>query len=31
VDALVIAGDVFDRSVPPADAVEALDDFIMVN
>ena len=27
VDALVIAGDIFDRSVPPADAVEALDDF----
>jgi exonuclease SbcD len=27
VDALVIAGDIFDRSVPPADAVEALDNF----
>jgi len=28
VDALIIAGDIFDRSVPPADAVEALDDFL---
>ncbi|MCK5354961.1 MAG: exonuclease SbcCD subunit D [Methyloprofundus sp.] len=28
VDALVIAGDIFDRSVPPADAVEALDAFL---
>ncbi len=27
VDALIIAGDIFDRSVPPADAVEALDNF----
>ncbi len=27
-DALVIAGDVFDRSVPPADAVRLLDDFL---
>jgi len=27
VDALIIAGDIFDRSVPPADAVEALDAF----
>lgn len=27
-DALVIAGDVFDRSVPPADAVRVLDDFL---
>ena len=28
-DALLIAGDVFDRSVPPADAVEALDNFLV--
>jgi len=28
VDALLIAGDVYDRSVPPLDAVEAFDDFI---
>ena len=28
VDALIIAGDIFDRSVPPADAVEALDAFL---
>ncbi|HIG65042.1 MAG TPA: exonuclease SbcCD subunit D [Methyloprofundus sp.] len=28
VDALIIAGDIFDRSVPPADAVEALDHFL---
>ena len=28
VDALIIAGDIFDRSVPPADAVEALDNFL---
>ncbi|QBY05554.1 exonuclease SbcCD subunit D [Thalassotalea sp. HSM 43] len=28
VDALIIAGDVFDRSVPPAEAVQILDDFI---
>lgn len=28
VDAVLIAGDVYDRSVPPADAVEALDDFL---
>jgi exonuclease SbcD len=27
VDALIIAGDIFDRSVPPADAVAALDHF----
>lgn len=27
VDALVIAGDIFDRSIPPADAVDALNDF----
>lgn len=27
-DALVIAGDVYDRSVPPADAVRLLDDFL---
>ena len=27
-DALLIAGDVFDRSVPPAEAVDALDDFL---
>jgi len=27
VDALIIAGDIFDRSVPPANAVEALDHF----
>ncbi|MFT6914594.1 MAG: exonuclease SbcD [Motiliproteus sp.] len=28
VDALVIAGDIFDRSVPPADAVDALNAFL---
>jgi len=28
VDALIVAGDIFDRSVPPADAVEALDGFL---
>jgi len=28
VDALVIAGDVFDRSIPPAEAVDALDKFL---
>jgi len=28
VDALVIAGDIYDRSVPPASAVEMLDEFI---
>ena len=28
VDALVIAGDIYDRSVPPAKAVELLDEFI---
>ncbi len=28
VDALIIAGDVFDRSVPPAEAVDALDQFL---
>jgi exonuclease SbcD len=28
VDALIVAGDIFDRSVPPADAVEALDHFL---
>jgi len=28
VDALLIAGDVFDRSVPPADAIELLDQFL---
>ena len=28
VDALVIAGDIFDRSVPPADAVDALNGFL---
>ena len=28
VDALIIAGDIFDRSIPPADAVEALDHFL---
>ncbi|MDN3652530.1 exonuclease SbcCD subunit D [Thalassotalea ponticola] len=28
VDALVIAGDIFDRSVPPSDAVDVLDRFI---
>lgn len=28
VDAVMIAGDIYDRSVPPADAVEALDDFL---
>jgi exonuclease SbcD len=28
VDALVIAGDIYDRSVPPAKAVEMLDEFI---
>lgn len=27
-DALIIAGDVYDRSVPPADAVRVLDDFL---
>lgn len=27
-DALVIAGDIYDRSVPPADAVRVLDDFL---
>ncbi len=27
-DALIIAGDVFDRSVPPAEAVDALDQFL---
>ena len=27
-DALLIAGDVYDRSVPPADAVRVLDDFL---
>ena len=27
-DALVIAGDVYDRSVPPAAAVTAFDDFV---
>jgi exonuclease SbcD len=27
VDALVIAGDIFDRSIPPAEAVDALDKF----
>jgi exonuclease SbcD len=28
VDALVVAGDIFDRSVPPAEAVDALDQFL---
>lgn len=28
VDGVVIAGDVYDRSVPPAEAVEVLDDFL---
>ena len=28
IDALLIAGDVFDRSVPPADAIELLDSFL---
>lgn len=28
VDALVIAGDIFDRSVPPAEAVDALNNFL---
>ena len=28
VDALVIAGDIYDRSVPPSKAVELLDEFI---
>lgn len=28
VDAVLIAGDIYDRSVPPADAVEAFDDFL---
>ena len=28
VDAIVVAGDIFDRSVPPAEAVDALDDFL---
>mgnify|MGYP000450370909 CR=1 FL=1 len=28
VDALIISGDVFDRSVPPAEAVDALDQFL---
>ena len=28
-DALLIAGDVFDRAIPPAEAVEALDDFLV--
>lgn len=28
VDAIIIAGDIFDRSVPPADAVKALDDIL---
>lgn len=28
VDAIIIAGDIFDRSVPPAEAVEALNDFL---
>jgi len=28
VDALVIAGDIFDRSIPPVDAVDALDQFV---
>lgn len=29
VDALLIAGDIYDRSVPPSDAVEALDRFLL--
>lgn len=28
VDALIISGDIFDRSVPPAEAVDALDQFL---
>jgi len=28
VDAIIIAGDIFDRSVPPAEAVEALNNFL---
>lgn len=28
VDAVIIAGDVYDRSVPPADAVAVLDDVL---
>jgi exonuclease SbcD len=28
IDALIISGDVFDRSVPPAEAVDALDQFL---
>lgn len=28
VDAVIIAGDIFDRSVPPAEAVDALNDFL---
>lgn len=28
VDAIIIAGDIFDRSVPPAEAVDALNDFL---
>lgn len=28
IDVLIIAGDVYDRAVPPADAVELLDDFL---
>ncbi|WNC70060.1 exonuclease SbcCD subunit D [Thalassotalea nanhaiensis] len=28
IDALVVAGDIFDRSVPPSDAVDALNQFI---
>ena len=30
VDAVVIAGDIYDRSVPPAMAVELLDEFIAI-
>ena len=28
VDAVLIAGDIYDRSVPPAEAVSVLDDFL---
>ncbi|OUS29103.1 exonuclease sbcCD subunit D [Thalassotalea sp. 42_200_T64] len=28
VDALVVSGDIFDRAVPPSDAVDALNDFV---
>ena len=28
VDALIVAGDIFDRAIPPSDAVDALDNFL---